>query len=155
VVALLDAGAHDAWLTPILMKKGRPAHTVHALVDPVLAGQVAGVLTSESGTLGVRGTRLERWPLDRQSDHVHVDGLPLRVKVSPGRVKVEHDDAVRVARRTGRPVREVVSLAEESWRRRGDGPVGTVDGDAPGHGPPGDDGTESDGGDDGDRRSPA
>jgi hypothetical protein len=44
----------------------------------------------------------------------------VRVKVSPGRVKVEHDDAQRAARRTGRPLREVVSLAEEAHRRRGE-----------------------------------
>ena len=48
--------------------------------------------------------------------HVDVDGRPIRVKVSAGRVKVEHDDAVRVARQTGRPLREVVSRAEEAWR---------------------------------------
>jgi len=41
--------------------------------------------------------------------------------VSVGRVKVEHDDATRAARRTGLPLREVVSLAEEAWRRRGTG----------------------------------
>jgi hypothetical protein len=39
------------------------------------------------------------------------------VQVSAGRVKVEHDDAARAARHIGIPVREVVSLAEEAWRR--------------------------------------
>src|SRR5438045_6725793 len=43
--ALLEAGAHDAWVTPIVMKKGRPAYTVSALADPVLGAQVAQVLT--------------------------------------------------------------------------------------------------------------
>jgi uncharacterized protein (TIGR00299 family) protein len=118
VAALLDAGAHDAWITPILMKKGRPAHTVHALCDVTLAGQVERVLVRETGTLGVRGTRLERWPVERQVDRVEVDGLEVRVKVSPGRVKVEHEDAARVARLSGRPLREVASLAEEAWRRQ-------------------------------------
>jgi uncharacterized protein (DUF111 family) len=42
----------------------------------------------------------------------------VRVKVGPGRVKVEHDDAARAARQIGLPLREVVSLAEEAWRRR-------------------------------------
>jgi len=39
------------------------------------------------------------------------------VKVSAGRVAVEPDDAARIAKRTGLPLREVVSLAEESARR--------------------------------------
>jgi uncharacterized protein (DUF111 family) len=45
-----------------------------------------------------------------------VEGLTVRVKVSPGRVKAEHDDAVRVARRTGLPLREVARRAEDAWR---------------------------------------
>lgn len=118
VAALLEAGAHDAWVTPIVMKKGRPAHTVSALADPALAGQVSRVLASETGSLGVRGQTLQRWPSARAPDEVDVDGVPVRVKVSPGRVKVEHDDAVRAARRSGLPLREVVSRAEEAWRRR-------------------------------------
>jgi uncharacterized protein (TIGR00299 family) protein len=118
VGALLAAGAHDAWLTPITMKKGRPAHTVHALCDPALVAQIAAVLTAETGSLGVRGHRLERWPAPRQVDHVVVDDLSIRVKVSPGRVKAEYDDAARVAERTGRPVREVLSLAEQQWREQ-------------------------------------
>jgi len=120
VATLLDAGAHDAWVTPVLMKKGRPGHVVSALADPSLAAQIAGVLTAETGSLGVRGRTVERWPQPRHESEVLVEGLPVRVKVGPGRVKVEHDDAARVAQRTGRPLREVVSLAEERWRHRHD-----------------------------------
>jgi uncharacterized protein (DUF111 family) len=116
VAQLLDAGAHDAWLTPIVMKKGRPAFTVSVLADPTVSQEIASVLTRATGSLGVRGTTFDRWPLARTEMRVDVDGLPVRVKVGAGRVKVEHDDAVRVARQTGRPVREVISLAEERWR---------------------------------------
>lgn len=118
IAALLDAGAHDAWITGIVMKKGRPAHTVSALADPALADQIAAVLVSETGSLGLRGETLERWPSARVNGQVDVEGVPVRVKVGAGRVKVEHDDAARAARRTGLPLREVVSRAEEAWRRR-------------------------------------
>jgi uncharacterized protein (TIGR00299 family) protein len=120
ISALLDAGAHDAWITPIVMKKGRPAHVVSALADPSLARQVAGQLAAETGSLGLRGTTLERWPAARETGTVDVEGLPVRVKLSPGRVKVEHDDAARVARLRKRPLREVVTEAEAQaatrWR---------------------------------------
>jgi uncharacterized protein (TIGR00299 family) protein len=118
VAALLEAGAHDAWITPIVMKKGRPAYTVSALADPSLARQVASCLTAETGSLGVRGTTIERWPAPRSTTEVEVGGLPVRVKVSPGRVKAEHDDAARVARVTGLPLREVNFRAERAWRDR-------------------------------------
>ena len=116
VSALLDAGAHDAWVTPVVMKKGRPAHVVSALADPALVAQVALVLSGESGSLGVRATTFERWPRTRAVDTVEVAGLPVRVKLSPGRVKVEHDDAARVARIGRLPLREVITLAEAEAR---------------------------------------
>lgn len=118
ISVLLEAGAHDAWVTPMVMKKGRPAHTVHVLVDPAEAAHMADVLARETGTLGVRGLTMQRWPSRREMSEVTVEGGTVRIKVSPNRVKVEHDDAARVARRTGIPLREVVSLAEEAWRRR-------------------------------------
>ena len=120
VASLLDAGAHDAWVTPIVMKKGRPAHTVSALVDPSLTASIAGVLARETGSLGVRGQTLERWTSPRSIGEVDVDGVPVRVKIAPGRVKVEHDDAARAARRLGVPLRDVVTRAEAAWRRDGD-----------------------------------
>ncbi|MGH9222391.1 MAG: nickel pincer cofactor biosynthesis protein LarC [Acidimicrobiales bacterium] len=118
VATLLDAGAHDAWITPIVMKKGRPAYTVSALADPALVEQIGRVLTRETGSLGIRGHRMERWPASRATGEVEVEGVPIRVKVSAGRIKVEHDDAARAARRTGLPLREVLSRAEGAWRAR-------------------------------------
>jgi hypothetical protein len=115
--ALLEAGAHDAWIVPVIMKKGRPGHIVRALVDAALASQVARVLAAETGSLGVRASVLERWPAGRAVESVEVDGHPVRVKVSPGRIKAEHDDAARVARRTGAPVRDVAFRAEAAFRR--------------------------------------
>jgi len=118
VSQLLEAGAADAWITPVLMKKGRPGHVVTVLATPDLASSLAGVLTVETGSLGVRGRAVDRWPAPRTFDSVDVDGHPVRIKVTPARTKVEHDDAAEVAKRTGRPLREVVSLAEEAARRR-------------------------------------
>lgn len=88
-----------------------------ALVDSALAEQVSMVLVAETGSLAVRGQRMERWPVARRHDEVDVAGRRVRVQVSAGRVKIEHDDAARAARHIGIPVREVVSLAEEAWRR--------------------------------------
>jgi uncharacterized protein (TIGR00299 family) protein len=116
VQALLAAGAHDAWVTPVVMKKGRPAHVVSALADPAHAEAVAAVLADETGSLGLRSTTLERWPLARTVDTVEVEGLPIRVKRTAGRIKVEHDDAVHAAERLHLPLREVLSLAESAAR---------------------------------------
>ncbi len=114
--AILEAGAHDAWLTPIVMKKGRPAHTVSARVELAQVDVVRNVMVRETGTMGVRGVQLERWPQSREFDAVEIDGHSIRVKVTAGRVKAEHDDAARVARAIGQPVREVARRAEEAWR---------------------------------------
>lgn len=122
VAALLEAGANDAWVTPVVMKKGRPAHTLHALCDPALAPSLRGVLRAATGTFGVRALAGERWPAPRELGTVEVEGHPVRVKSGPGRAKPEFDDVAEVARRTGMPVHEVASRAEEAWRHGGGGP---------------------------------
>ena len=123
VAECLEAGAHDAWVTPIVMKKGRPAHVVSTLCDPSRVADVAAVLTAETGSLGVRGHTLDRWPAARSMDEVEVGGERIGMKVTFGRAKVENDDAARAARRLGLPLREVISRAEEAWRRRGIEPL--------------------------------
>ncbi len=111
VAALLDAGAHDAWLTPIVMKKGRPAHTISVLCDPSSVGSLREVLVRESGTLGVRASTMQRWPQRRREITVAVEGHAVRVKVGDHRIKVEFDDAATAARALGLPVRVVIDRA--------------------------------------------
>jgi uncharacterized protein (TIGR00299 family) protein len=115
MAALIDAGALDAWVTPVIMKKGRPGHVLSALADQALAAQIARVLMAETGSLGVRSQPVRRWMAERHLVEVDVDGQAVRVKVSPGRVKAEHDDAAGVAARIGVPVREVARRAEAAW----------------------------------------
>ena len=117
LAALLAAGANDAWITPIVMKKGRPAHTLHALCDPALAGAVGAVLLAESGSLGLRATAVERWPQRREELVVDLDGQAVRVKRAGHRVKAEHDDAAAAARALGRPLREVLAEVERRAAR--------------------------------------
>ena len=120
VSVLLAAGAHDAWVTPIVMKKGRPAHTVSALCDPTAIAAIRAVLVRETGTLGVRVSPLRRWPQRRTEADVDVGGHRIRVKIAEHRVKVEFDDAAAAAEALGVPVRMVLDRAARLAEETGD-----------------------------------
>jgi len=116
IEVLLEAGAYDAWLTPVVMKKGRPGTVVQVLCDPARAAHLGGVLRDATGSLGVRMSVSERWPVTRSVGTVSLDGHPVRVKVTRGRVKAEFEDVASVARSTGRPLRALADEAEALWR---------------------------------------
>jgi pyridinium-3,5-bisthiocarboxylic acid mononucleotide nickel chelatase len=113
VSTLLAAGAHDAWVTPIVMKKGRAAHTLSVLCDPSTTATMRQVLLDETGTLGVRSSAMRRWPQRRTETAVEVDGHHIRVKLADHRVKVEFDDAAAAAAALGVPVRVVLDRAAD------------------------------------------
>jgi uncharacterized protein (TIGR00299 family) protein len=79
---LLAAGASDAWLTPILMKKGRPAHTLSVLVPAERAGAVRRVVFAETSAIGLREHAVDKLALDRAEVSVAVAGEPVRVKLA-------------------------------------------------------------------------
>ena len=140
VALLLEAGAHDAWIAPVVMKKGRPAHLVSVLVDPADVGRLASVLTEETGTLGVRATSSVRWPAPRHVEEVDVDGYTVRVKVAGGarrRAKVEHDDAAALARHLGVPLLDVVRRVDAVWRQGEDDGAAVAELAKPSEGGPG------------------
>jgi len=111
--ALLAAGAYDVWLTPVQMKKSRPATLVGAVCAPERAGQVAKALLEHTTTLGVRIRRQERLVLARRIETVQTAHGPVRVKVSrlPGgreRRTVEYDDVRALALARALPVEAVL-----------------------------------------------
>jgi pyridinium-3,5-bisthiocarboxylic acid mononucleotide nickel chelatase len=116
LASALDAGAHDAWVSPVTMKKGRPGHVLHVLADPEAIDALRREIERVTGTLGVRALPVERWPVARTLEQVEVDGMAIRIKVAGHRAKPEFDDVARVAEKTGRPIGEVSSRAEEAWR---------------------------------------
>ena len=116
VERLLDQGALDAWIAPILMKKGRPAHIVSVLTRPPLADALGSVLLRETGSIGFRRQTVERTAQPRRHETVDVDGHEIGVKVTPHTVKAEHEDVVAAAAALDRPVREVAARAEAAWQ---------------------------------------
>jgi uncharacterized protein (DUF111 family) len=113
---LLAAGASDAWLTPILMKKGRAAHTLSVLCRPDAVATVRNAVFATTSTIGLRTVPVGKVALDRVEDSVDVLGGRVGVKVARdgGRVvnvSVEFDDVAALARLRGVPVKEALRAA--------------------------------------------
>ncbi|OZC85307.1 TIGR00299 family protein [Rhodococcus sp. 06-418-1B] len=112
IPALLTAGAADAWITPVVGKKNRPAHVISALCTPLTVTVVEECLLTRTGSLGVRRTHVDRRSLPRHMEVVNVDGHHVRVKVGPHRSKPEHDDLVAVSTATGESLRSVAERVQ-------------------------------------------
>ena len=115
--ALLEDGASDAWLTPILMKKGRPAHTLSVLCDAALVPVLRERVFRETSTLGLRERTVGKVALERQEHTVQVDGRSIRVKVGllDGEVvnaMPEWEDVAAAAAALGRPAKQVLREAQ-------------------------------------------
>lgn len=116
IAALLVAGASDAWLTPIMMKKGRPAHTLSALVASDRATAVRTAIFEQTSTIGLREIAIGKTALERSMRTVQIDGHNVHVKLAllQGRVvnaQPEYDDVARAAVASGRPTKDVLADA--------------------------------------------
>ncbi|MBI5488487.1 MAG: nickel pincer cofactor biosynthesis protein LarC [Deltaproteobacteria bacterium] len=113
---LFAAGAVDAFVTPILMKKGRPAHKLSALVEAVKLEAVVATLFRETTTIGCRLVRVEKRALGRLDVDVRTPWGDVPVKLSLAGDEIlgrrpEHDACRRLARSAGVPLRAVVEAA--------------------------------------------
>jgi pyridinium-3,5-bisthiocarboxylic acid mononucleotide nickel chelatase len=120
---LFDAGAQDAWLTPIIMKKGRPAVMVGVLCAAGRQDAIRRVLFTETGTLGVRSTPVDKVALDRDRIEVVTDHGKVSVKIgyldgNTITVAPEFEDCARIAREADVPARDVYAEAARIAREQ-------------------------------------
>ena len=127
---LMDAGARDVTVTPVIMKKNRPGHIISVITTRKDAEKLANVLIAETGTLGVRELHVLRHISPRKTTEikVKVKGNNERIKVKlaedgKGRIvgaKPEYEDLKRVSEKTGLSVLEIQKIARpilESLKR--------------------------------------
>jgi uncharacterized protein (TIGR00299 family) protein len=122
---VLASGALDAWLEPIVMKKGRGAYKFCALVGLGDLERLARLLMQETGSLGVRHHGVGRTVAERRTVEVELPYGVCRVKVGSldGKDFVaapEYVDAVRLARENGLPLPRVYSEARTALGERPD-----------------------------------
>jgi uncharacterized protein (TIGR00299 family) protein len=102
LTSLIRAGAADAWLVPIIMKKGRPAHTVSVLARPDQAADLRYLLLTLTSTIGVRETRVRKTALPRGWVDLILGGSCISMKIAHRhgtiwQVTPEFDDLERAA----------------------------------------------------------
>ncbi|MCZ6632912.1 MAG: nickel pincer cofactor biosynthesis protein LarC [bacterium] len=108
---LFEAGARDAYLTPLIMKKGRPGIQLSVLSDPDKVTLLSDLIFAETTTLGVRLTPVNRLMVSRRSETVETPFGPVQVKVAEfqGRTRIapEYEDCVRIAREQNIPILDI------------------------------------------------
>jgi len=119
--ALFQAGALDVFLTPIIMKKSRPATVISAIVPAGLEESIGPILLSYSSTFGVRFRRMHRRTLPRETLTVETPFGEVRVKVGrlqgrPVHLAPEYEDCRRLAEMARIPPAEIMMAAVEAAR---------------------------------------
>jgi len=112
----LELGALDAFLSPVIMKKNRLGTKLTMLAEADTMERLVEAVFRETPSIGVRSYPVERRVLERTFRRVRIHGQDIRIKVSSfgGRsvnAQPEYEDCLRAARKTGRPLKEILRAA--------------------------------------------
>jgi uncharacterized protein (TIGR00299 family) protein len=117
---LLSQGAHDAWLTPVIMKKGRPAVLLSIIAPPSKGDLLTDAIFRETTSIGVRVQQVGRKKLAREVREVETLWGTVRVKVSSRDGEVltatpEYEDCKRIAEEKQVPLKQVMDEAKAQF----------------------------------------
>ncbi|AUW93095.1 TIGR00299 family protein [Sulfobacillus thermotolerans] len=119
---LLKQGALDAWVTPVVMKKGRPGWIVSALTDLAQEEFVTEVMLRQTTTLGVRRMERQRTVLERSWEVVSTPYGAVRMKIAGRHGQIwnaapEYEDCRRQAHEAGVPLKDVYQAAWSAFQQ--------------------------------------
>lgn len=119
VERILSSGASDAWLTPVIMKKGRPGVLLSVLCGHAYIEKNLDLIFEESSTFGVRIDVVERHCLERRVEKVRTPYGTIRIKVGHRHgkdvtVSPEYEDCRQAAERHGVTLRAVFDAAKKA-----------------------------------------
>ena len=117
---LFEAGALDVYLSPIQMKKGRPATLLSVITTQNSLDSVADILFRETSSFGLRYTPMSRLTLERRWEKVATEfgDIPIKIGTWRGEIRSaspEYDEVKRAAQRFGVPVKTVYSAAQNAY----------------------------------------
>ncbi len=117
---LLQQGANDAYMTPVIMKKGRPGILLSVLVDPANMDAVIDTIFRETTSIGVRIKEVDRKKLVREVREVETRYGTVRIKISKrgGRVLTatpEYEDCRKAAEEKNIPIKQVMEEAKKQY----------------------------------------
>ena len=120
---LFKKGALDVYLTPIIMKKGRPGTLLNVLCDPAKVASIIRLIFHETTTLGIRIHKIDRLSLDReksilQTDYGKIRGKKIYLDWEKERIAPEYEACKKIAQNTGLPLRDIMTLAKFNSLKR-------------------------------------
>ncbi len=126
---LLEAGALDAFLVPIVMKKGRPGQLLTVLCRPGDVARLERVMFRETSTLGIRRHDCARHKLARTHERIETAYGPIRVKLgrqgdAVQQVWPEYEDCAAAAREHNVPLTTIQQAAQEAWQHEHESDTG-------------------------------
>lgn len=119
---LLEKGCLDVFMTPIFMKKNRPATTLSVLTTPDRLDEILSTVFTETTTLGVRIQRVERKKLSKEIVPIKTRFGQIKVKIGRIGDKIknitpEYENCKEIAAKQGIPLKDVYDEAKEAARK--------------------------------------
>jgi len=111
VESLLNAGAEDAWITPIIMKKGRLGQEIKILCSGENLNSLQDLLLESTGSLGCRIIQTEKTELPRTFETITLHGETVNIKIGPYGAKPEQKDLLRIAKKTNLSLKQLTEEA--------------------------------------------